>query len=151
MRQGYDWDEQSLRPIPSLDTDGESLVEEAEAGSTRVVTATFLMDDFSPSLYYKAELFRDGIATGDHCFVSTDKRHSKLGYADENSTANCSVIESTSSEGAEQIAVSFEGLTQIEGTYTVRLKGCMRDASNTAQCGKSGSPGTKWVSMEAPS
>ena len=53
LRQGYDWDEQSLRPIPSLDTDGESLVEEAEAGSTRVVTATFLMDDFSPSLYYK--------------------------------------------------------------------------------------------------
>ena len=35
LRQGYDWDEESLRPIPSLSAAGESLSEEAGTGSTR--------------------------------------------------------------------------------------------------------------------
>ena len=150
MRQGYDWDEESLRPIPSLDEFGESLVESAEVASKRVISATFLSKDFSPSLFYKAELFRDGTATGDHCHVSIDMRYTKLRYADESSTSNCSVTESTNAFGTKVIVVSFEGLTQTEGTYTVKLRACIRDASDTAQCGKPGSAGSKSVEMEAP-
>ena len=153
LRQGYDWDNESLRPIPSLDESGESLVEMAETASTRVISATFMIHDFSPSLFYEAELFRDGTATGDGCYVSIDMRHTKLGYADESDTANCSTFEGPTMLARQvlnTIKVSFEGLTQTGGIYTVKLRACMRDASGTAQCGKPGSAGSKSVAMEAP-
>ena len=152
LRQGYDWDEQSLRPIPSLDDTAELLAERTGTGSTRVITATFSRGDFSPSLYYKAEVFRNGSATGDHCFVSIDKRHAKLGYNDESSTANCSVTEGTGGGhgNIKQIHVAFEGLTQIAGAYTVKLRACVRDASDDHQCGMSGSAGIRSVTMDSP-
>ena len=151
LRQGYDWEESDLRPIPSLDSTAELLAERAGTGSTRVITATFSRGDFSPSLYYKAELFRGVDETGDHCFVSIDKRHAKLGYDDESSTTNCSVTEGTGGQrNVKQIHVSFEGLTQIAGAYTVKLRACVRDASDDHQCGKPGSAGIQSVTMNSP-
>ena len=61
--RGYDWSPAALRPVPVLNEDVESLVEE-DGGDT--VRATFNYLDFNPTLYYRARLFRtlDGTVTG---------------------------------------------------------------------------------------
>ena len=78
LKQGYDWDPSALRPIPSLGVQ-ETLTEQADTGSTRKIIATFDRQDFSPTLYYEADLFRDPPAGSTSvlltCKISIDLRH----------------------------------------------------------------------------
>ena len=152
LRQGYDWSPEQLRPIPALD-DPNRQDEEGLEQRGATIKATFLRADFSPTLFYRAQVFVDGVAQGDRqCDFSLDARErlgrSKKGHNPGESGAGCAVTE-VNPGGVEQIIVQIPNPNpQVGRTYTVKLSACMESAANfTANCGAYGGDGGKSVTI----
>ena len=156
LRQGFDWDPWWLRPIPApsdLDQERNS----SGGVDTITIKTTFLKQRFSPSLYYRAKLLKEGSTAGElithrTCYVTVSTR-TDLGYEGhepKNRTAgytNCAVSEEyvmiPGRTGQHSgVVVSFSGLdASLTETFRVKLEACKETASGGENCGGFGSDG----------
>ena len=162
LKQGYDWAPASLRPVPApLGIDEETVDGDPTVPpyiDTLTVKASFDKALFSPTLFYRADLLKAGVATPfDTCYVTISER-SDLGYEGHSAKnigehSNCEVSEEsrTSSSSMSRftvVVVSFTGRsTSTAGSFTVRLKGCMEHLPNKDRCGDYGSDGSQTLTL----
>ena len=150
LRHGKDWASAELRPIPSLDHTDEGLQLGAD---NETVTATFVKDDFSPTLFYQASLFPASDSNdfdtwdpveGSECYVSRDDRNTWLSYP----VRRCAGV----SEAISGFITVPLDVTEVDrsGDYIVRLRACMEDESGSVMCGRKGSAGTATIKLLAP-
>ena len=157
LKQGYGWSPsaplsmQVIRPIPSP-VGMEAKVVLSGGTSTLSIVATFEERDFGPSLYYRADLLRDGSTSPEAtCYITTPER-TQLGYPTYGSGANCTVsIGSSRHMGRPTLVVSFDGLARdLTGMFKVKLRACRETGPGTANCGGYGAYDLPLFELPAP-